>query len=41
MTPEEKAEMKALKERYKIHKITKQQVENLKIIYGQDWVKHI
>ena len=38
---EQKAEMKALKERYKIHKITKQQVENLKIIYGQDWVKHI
>ena len=29
---EQKAEMKALKERYKIHKITKQQVENLKII---------
>ena len=38
---EQKAEMKALKERYKIHKITKQQVENLKIVYGQDWVKHI
>lgn len=38
---EQKAEMKALKERYKIHKITKQQVENLKIIYGNDWVKHI
>ena len=38
---EQKAEMKALKERYKIHKITKQQVENLKIIYGKDWVKHI
>ena len=38
---EQKAEMKALKERYKIHKITKQQVENLKIIYGEDWVKHI
>lgn len=38
---EQKSEMKALKERYKIHKITKQQVENLKIIYGQDWVKHI
>lgn len=38
---EQKAEMKALKERYKIHKITKQQVENLKVIYGQDWVKHI
>lgn len=38
---EQKVEMKALKERYKIHKITKQQVENLKIIYGQDWVKHI
>ena len=38
---EQKAEMKALKERYKIHKITKQQVENLKIIYGQDWIKHI
>lgn len=38
---EQKAEMKELKERYKIHKITKQQVENLKIIYGQDWVKHI
>lgn len=38
---EQKAEMKALKERYKIHKITKQQVENLKIIYGTDWVKHI
>ena len=38
---EQKAEMKALKERYKIHKITKQQVENLKIIYVQDWVKHI
>ena len=38
---EQKAEMKALKERYKIHKITQQQVENLKIIYGQDWVKHI
>ena len=38
---EQKAEMKALKERYKIHKITKQQVENLKIDYGQDWVKHI
>ena len=38
---EQKAEMKSLKERYKIHKITKQQVENLKIIYGKDWVKHI
>ena len=38
---EQKAEMKALKERYKIHKITKQQVENLKVIYGKDWVKHI
>lgn len=38
---EQKSEMKALKERYKIHKITKQQVENLKIIYGEDWVKHI
>ena len=38
---EQKAEMKALKERYKIHKITKQQVENLKSIYGKDWVKHI
>ena len=38
---EQKEEMKALKERYKIHKITKQQVENLKIIYGKDWVKHI
>ena len=38
---EQKAEMKALKERYKIHKITKQQVENLKIVYGKDWVKHI
>ena len=38
---EQKAEMKELKERYKIHKITKQQVENLKIIYGNDWVKHI
>lgn len=38
---EQKAEMKALKERYKIHKVTKQQVENLKVIYGQDWVKHI
>lgn len=38
---EQKAEMKALKERYKIHKITKQQVENLKTVYGQDWVKHI
>lgn len=38
---EQKAEMKALKERYRIHKITKQQVENLKIIYGKDWVKHI
>ena len=38
---EQKAEMKALKERYKIRKITKQQVENLKIIYGKDWVKHI
>lgn len=38
---EQKAEMKALKERYKIHKITKQQVENLKTIYGKDWVKHI
>ena len=38
---EQKAEMKEIKERYKIHKITKQQVENLKIIYGQDWVKHI
>jgi len=38
---EQKAEMKALKERYKIHKITKEQVENLKIVYGQDWVKHI
>ena len=38
---EQKAEIKALKERYKIHKITKQQVENLKIIYGKDWVKHI
>ena len=38
---EQKAEMKALKERYKIHKITKQQVENLKIIYGEDWIKHI
>lgn len=38
---EQKAEMKALKERYKIHKITKQQVENLKIIYGKDWIKHI
>ena len=38
---EQKAEMKALKERYKIHKITKQQVENLKVIYGEDWVKHI
>lgn len=38
---EQKEEMKALKERYKIHKITKQQVENLKIIYGEDWVKHI
>ena len=38
---EQKSEMKALKERYKIHKITKQQVENLKIIYGNDWVKHI
>ena len=38
---EQKAEMKALKERYKIHKITKQQVENLKIIYGEDWEKHI
>ena len=38
---EQKSEMKALKERYKIHKITKQQVENLKIVYGQDWVKHI
>ena len=38
---EQKAEMKELKERYKIHKITKQQVENLKIIYGKDWVKHI
>ena len=38
---EQKAEMKALKERYKIHKITKQQVENIKIIYGKDWVKHI
>lgn len=38
---EQKAEMKALKERYRIHKITKQQVENLKIIYGNDWVKHI
>lgn len=38
---EQKAEMKALKERYKINKITKQQVENLKIIYGKDWVKHI
>ena len=38
---EQKAEMKALKERYKIHKITKQQVENLKIIYGNDCVKHI
>lgn len=38
---EQKAEMKALKERYKIHKITKQQVENLKVIYGDDWVKHI
>ena len=38
---EQKAEMKALTERYRIHKITKQQVENLKIIYGKDWVKHI
>ena len=38
---EQRTEMKNLKERYKIHKITKQQVENLKIIYGQDWVKHI
>ena len=38
---EQRTEMKNLKERYKIHKITKQQVENLKIIYGKDWVKHI
>ena len=38
---EQRAEMKRIKESYRIHKITKQQVENLKIIYGNDWVKHI